>query len=129
MSSEPRVLIVESHDAIRAMLSAILRHQPVAADAVTNAADAYKRITECDYALILIDMDLPDDEGEVLIRRFRRERPEATTFVLALRDPRNARPLDPSFVSAVMNKPIEVDKIADLVRECAAVIPQPENPL
>src|SRR5688500_15547050 len=129
MSSEPRVLIVESHDAIRAMLSAILRHQPVTVDAVTSTADAYKRITECDFALILIDMDLPGDEGEALIRRFRQERPEAPTFILALRDPRNAQTLDPSLVSAVMNKPIEVDKIADLVRECAAAIPPPEDPL
>ena len=31
MSDEPRVLIVESNDALRAMIFTILRHQPVTA--------------------------------------------------------------------------------------------------
>ena len=37
MSDEPRVLIVESNDALRAMIFTILRHQPVGVDtAVTG---------------------------------------------------------------------------------------------
>jgi DNA-binding response OmpR family regulator len=126
-SSEPRVLIIENNDALRAMLFTILRHQPVEVDTAVSAKDALKKVLTCDYALIVLDMDM-SDAGEFLIR-FREERPEATSFVLAVRDARNEEFLDPEIVSAVLNKPLEIDTVAELVRECALVVPPPEDPL
>jgi DNA-binding response OmpR family regulator len=127
MRSEPRVLIVESNDALRAMIFTILRHQPVAVDQSANAEDALKKVTVCDYALIVIDMDVPD--AAQFLARFREERPEATSFVLAVRDTRTDEFLDPDIVAAVLCKPLEIDTLAELVRECAFVVPPPEDPL
>jgi DNA-binding response OmpR family regulator len=129
MSSEPRVLIVESNDALRAMLFTILRYQPVGVDTAVSAEEALRKAAQCDYALIVVDMDMPDKAGETFVSEFREQRPEATTFVMAVRDPRNDTFLDPGLVSAVLNKPLEIDMVADLVRECAAVVPPPEEPL
>lgn len=128
-ASEARVLIVESNDALRVMLFTILRHQPLAVDTATNADEAIERVTTCDYALILIDINLPDGDGPRFLRRFRSERPEATTFVIAVRDPARDENIDPQVVSAILNKPIEIDTMADVVRECAIVVPPPEDPL
>ena len=125
--SEPRVLIVESNDALRAMLFTILRHQPVGVDTAATAHEAWNRVTTCDYALIVIDMDVA--EAGTFLTRFREEREEANTFVLAVRDARNEEFLDPEVVSAVLNKPLEIDTLAELVRECAFVVPPPEDPL
>lgn len=127
MTSEPRVLIVESNDALRAMLFTILRHQPVAVDTAVSAADALEKVTTCDYALLVIDMDMEDSVK--FLERFREERPEATSFVLAVRNARNDDFLDPDMVSAVLCKPLEIDTLAELVRECAIVVPPPEDPL
>ncbi|HEX2060425.1 MAG TPA: response regulator [Thermoanaerobaculia bacterium] len=129
MSSEPRVLIVESNDALRVLLFTILRHQPVDVDTAMTAEDALKKVALCDYALAIVDFDMPDGAGERFVTEFREQRPEATTFVLAVRDPRNDDYLDPSLVSAVLNKPLEIDLLADVVRECAIVVPLPEEPL
>ena len=129
MSDEPRVLIVESNDALRAMLFTILRHQPVGVDTAVTAEDALRKISQCDYALILVDMDMPNSAGESFVQQFNEQRPEATTFVLAVRDPKNDTYLDPNLVSAVLNKPLEIDMLAELVRECAQVVPPPEEPL
>lgn len=129
MSSEPRVLIVETNDALRAMLFAILRHQPVAVDTASSADEALQKVTQCDYALIVIDFDMPLDAGEKFLAHFHDERPESTTFVLAVRDPKNDSYLNPEHVSAVLNKPLEIDVLAEVVRECAAVVPPPEDPL
>jgi two-component system, OmpR family, KDP operon response regulator KdpE len=129
MSSEPRVLIVESNDALRAMLFTILRYQPVGVDTAVTAEDALQKVSQCDYALIVIDMDLPDAGGARFVTEFREARPDATTFVMAVRDPKNDVYLDPELVSAVINKPLEIDMVADLVRECAAVVIPPEDPL
>ena len=126
---EPRVLIIEDNDALRVMLFTILRHQPLAVDTATTADEALEKVMTCDYALILIDIDLADDDGPSFLRRFRRERPEATTFIIAVRDPRKDVTIDPNVVSAILNKPIEIDTLADVVRECAIVVPPPEEPL
>ena len=129
MSDEPRVLIVESNDILRTMLFTILRHQPVGVDTAASAEEALRKVMQCDYALALVDMDIPERAGETFLTAFREERPEATTFVIAVRDPKNETYLDPDLVSAVLNKPLEIDMLTELVRECALAVPAPEDPL
>ncbi|MDQ3282980.1 MAG: response regulator [Acidobacteriota bacterium] len=129
MSDEPRVLIVESNDILRTMLFTILRHQPVAVDTAASAEEALEKVTQCDYALAIVDMDMPERAAETFIVQFNEYRPQATTFILAVRDPKNDMYLDAELVSAVLNKPLEIDMLSELVRECALVVPPPEDPL
>jgi len=129
-ASEARVLIVEDNDALRAMLFTILRHQPLGVDTAIGVEDALEKTRKCDYALILIDMSLAGGEGVNFLTRFREERPDGTSFILAVRDPNNSdQVIDPNLVSAIVNKPLEIDTLADVVRECALVVPPPEEPL
>jgi len=127
--SDPRVLIVESNDVLRVMLFTILRHQPLAVDTAASAEEALERVSKCDYALIVLDMDMPDDDATVFLEEFRGSRPDATSFILAVRDPNGASKIDASHVSAVLNKPLEIDTMAEVVRECAPLVPPPEEPL
>ena len=129
MNDEPRVLIVEHNDVLRVMLFTVLRHQPLGVDTATSAAEALQKVLTCDYALIVVDMDLPDGEAKEFLSGFRDQRPGATTFVLAVRDPKQEEPIDSTLVSAILNKPLELDTLADVVRECALVVPAPEDPL
>lgn len=129
MTTEPRVLIVESNDVLRAMLFTILRHQPVNVDTAVTAEEALRKVNICDYALIVVDLDMPNAAGKMFLERFREDRPAATTFVLAVRDPGDDGFLDPALVSAVLNKPLEITLVAEVVRECAAVVPRPQEPL
>jgi DNA-binding response OmpR family regulator len=129
MASETRVLIIEDNDALRVMLFTVLRHQPLAVDTAANLRDATEKVRSCDYALILIDMDLAGDDAGEFLTAFRDERPGATTFVIAVRDPRKDVIIDPEIVSAILNKPLEIDTMAEVVRECALVVPPPADPL
>lgn len=126
---EPRVLIIEDHDVLRMMLFTLLRHQPLGVDTAASTDAALQRVNTCDYALIVIDMDLADGEADRFLRQFREDRPQATTFVLAVRDPKKTQFVDGTSVSAVLNKPIELDTLSEIVRECAFVVPLPEDPL
>ena len=128
-SHEPRVLIVEDNDALRVLLFTILRHQPLGVDTASTADAALEKASACDYALIIVDVDIADQAGEQFIAEFRQRRPDASTFVLAVRDPNNEAFLDPTLVNAVLNKPLEIDTLAELVRECAHVMPPPEDPV
>jgi DNA-binding response OmpR family regulator len=103
------------------------RQQPLAVDTATTAADALEKAATCDYALILIDADLPDGQAMQFIDSFDAEYPQATTFIVAVRGPAS-EPLVHPRVGAVLNKPLEIDTLAELVRECAAVVPPPEEP-
>jgi DNA-binding NtrC family response regulator len=128
-ASEARVLVIENNDALRVMLFTVLRHQPLGVDTASNAEDAIEKVNSCDYALILLDMNLPDDESEDFLRRFHETRPESTSFILAVRDPRVELTIDPQSVNAIVNKPLEIDTLADVVRECALVVEPPADPL
>jgi len=128
-ASEARVLIIEDNDALRAILFTILRHQPLGVDVAITAEDALERTRRCDYALILIDMDLAGDDSMEFLKRFREERPEGTSFILAVRDPNRDLSIEPGLVSAMVTKPLEIDTLADIVRECALVVPRPADPL
>ncbi|HEU4522041.1 MAG TPA: response regulator [Thermoanaerobaculia bacterium] len=127
MANEPRVLIIEDHDALRAMLFAVLRHQPLAVDTAATLTDALERVASCDYALILIDMSLARDGAEKFFDGYRRINPDASSFIIAVRDPKHDVYIDPDIVSAVINKPLEIDTLAEVVRECAAVMPPSES--
>ena len=127
-TNEPRVLILEDNDALRVMLFTVLRHQPLSVDTAATADEAMTKVESCDYALILVDMNLPDGESEDFLRRFRQSRPEATTFVIAVRDPKSDVVMDADEVDAVLNRPLELDTLAEVVRECALVVPPPEDP-
>ena len=129
MRSEPRVLIIQSNDALRVLLFTILRHQPLSVDTAAYLEEAMEKVQACDYALIIVDMDMPEDAGQQFVYAFREQRPEATTFILAVRDPNGNAHIDSTQVNAVMNKPLEIDTLAELVRECAMVVPPPEDPL
>src|ERR1044071_2146037 len=107
LDEQPRVLIIEDNDVLRVMLFTILRHQPLAVDTARSHEEAMEKVLSCDYALILIDMDLPDDESELFLRDFQQQRPQATSFVIAVRDPQADRYIDSKTVVAVLNKPLE----------------------
>jgi ActR/RegA family two-component response regulator len=98
-------------------------------DTAITAEDALQKTATCDYALAVVDMDMEDEAGQRFVRGLREQRPEATTFILAVRDPNNDAFLDPALVSAVLNKPLEIDTLAEAVRETALVVVPPEEPL
>jgi DNA-binding response OmpR family regulator len=128
-NDEARVLIIEDNDALRVMLFTVLRHQPLGVDTASTADEALEKVSQCDYALILMDANLPHDASNTFLRTFRERRPEATTFIIAVRDPNVEVSIDAGIVSAVLNKPLEIDTLAEVVRECALVVPPPDDPL
>jgi len=117
----------EDNDVLRVMLFTILRHQPLAVDTATTTDDALDRVRTCDYALIVLDADLPDGGASDFMRRFAEEHPDAPTFVVVVRG-LESEPIVHPRVGAVLNKPLEIDTMAELVRECAAVVPPPPEP-
>lgn len=127
MANESRVLIIEDNDVLRVMLFTILRHQPLAVDTATTADEAMEKTMVCDYALVLLDADLPDGAAVEFLDRFDAEHPDVPTFIVVVRSA-DSEAMVHARIGAVLNKPLEIDTLAELVRECAAVVPSSTEP-
>jgi DNA-binding NtrC family response regulator len=125
----PRVLIIESDDALRVLMFTMLRHQPVSVDTATSAAEALEKVGKCDYAMILIDVDMPGAEASSFLEAYAETGREPRSVIIAVRTPASTVPLDPDVVAAILPRPLELDTLAGIVRECAPLIPMPDPPL
>lgn len=128
MSTRPRILVFESNEVLRAIIFTILRHQLIDVDTAASAEQSIQRFSRCDFALAIVDLDNPESELTAFFDYLRQREAGPATFVIALRDPRDTRPVDADLVSAILLKPIEIDTLAEVVRECAHAVPASGQP-
>lgn len=83
-----RVLIVDDEERIRLVLARILRARGIAADAVSDGADAIARTVSGSYDLVILDLLMPGQDGFSALREIMRRRPDQAVLVLScLSDP------------------------------------------
>ena len=80
-----RILVVEDDEDIAALLSRELRALGHAVDQVRLAGDAILAARGTDYALMIVDLGLPDADGLDLVRELRRRSIEAPILMLTAR--------------------------------------------
>jgi DNA-binding response OmpR family regulator len=83
--SRSRILVVEDDEAIAALIARELRALGHTVDIVRLAGDAMLAARGTDYALMIVDLGLPDADGLDLVRDFRRRAIEAPVLMLTAR--------------------------------------------
>ncbi len=78
-----RVLLVEDYDDARVMLQQLMESQGAQVDSAANTKDAFSRMTESDYDVLLCDIGLPGEDGLSFIKRVR-DLPGSKAFVPAV---------------------------------------------
>lgn len=81
-----KVLIVDDHPVVRQGVKLILAAEPdieVTGEAA-NAGDAIRRLGEGAPDLVVLDLNLPDQSGFVVLEHIQRERPELPVLVLSI---------------------------------------------
>ncbi|KIU26023.1 chemotaxis protein CheY [Sphingomonas melonis] len=81
-----RILLVEDDAALARGIAAVLRAKGHALDVVEDGEGALAAARDEPYALILLDLGLPDMDGIDVLRRLRRERNRTPVMVLTARD-------------------------------------------
>ena len=84
-ASQARILVVEDDENIAALLGRELRGLGHTVDAVRFAEDALLAARASDYALMIVDLGLPDGDGLDLVREMRRRSVEAPILMLTAR--------------------------------------------
>ena len=116
------LLIAEDESLIRYSLVTALQSDSVQVTTAANGANALKEITVFpDYDLYIIDLSLPDMNGEELMKKIRKTQPEAKLIVLTgrflnkeamLDSMRTAAELEPFYFIC---KPFELKDVQEVV--------------
>ena len=108
--SSKRVLVADEDEIILAIVRHILKTRGYSVDVVTSAGSLDERLRANSYAAILVDLNL---SGEEWLRALP---PENSARVIAMVSNGDGDSLP---VKATIHKPLELDLLADVVRDAA----------
>lgn len=86
MIAMARILLVEDDPVLARGVAAMLRLKGYTVDVAPDAEDALAAVTDEPYALIVLDLGLPDLDGLEVLRRWRRAGVKTPVLVLTARD-------------------------------------------
>lgn len=115
-STLPRLLIVDDDPAIRDILAAVLRRDGWNTECVADGDSAIQRLETDAFDLIVLDLVMPRGGGEDVIRFIREQGIATRVIVVSALTEERRQELDPSIVSVMLQKPIELNDLRTVVR-------------
>jgi DNA-binding response OmpR family regulator len=121
--ADPLVLIVEDDTAIRTLVMAALKREPIEVHTASDGLIALECVRANDYAVILLDLMMPRLNGYEFLESLESVRPEAEPVIIVMTafESSALRKLPAHRVHAVLHKPFDVERVVELVRDCAFV--------
>lgn len=115
--STPRLLLVEDEPASRLFLQAAAAALPAQVDTAERLSEAYALAKNNDYALWMVDANLPDGDGGALLRRLREHGLDtpAIAHTAACDDSERQRLLADGFIDVAI-KPLSAAAWQDAIR-------------
>jgi len=117
-----RLLIVEDEQALANAMARTLRSRGFQADIALTGAEARERFAALDYALVLMDIRLPDESGYGLLEELHKKRPAPAVVVISGVDygyyvkPVGATEMYLAAVNALRRRALELEYRANLER-------------
>src|SRR5947209_6138757 len=91
-SQGPRLLIVEDEQPLAQAMMRTLKSRGFVADIALTGAEARERFGAVEYAVVLMDIRLPDESGYGLLEELHRKRPSpAVVMISGVDDPELGR--------------------------------------
>lgn len=117
----PKILIVEDDQAIRTLLVAALKREPLESHTAADGLAALECVRHHDYAVILLDLMMPRLNGFDFLESLDAVRPgtQPVIIVMTAFDTAALKMLRPNRVHAVVHKPFDVERVVEMVRDCA----------
>jgi CheY-like chemotaxis protein len=115
-----RVLVVDDEPAIRALVAKIVERAGLTVDTARDGADAIDQIEQHPYAVVVVDLMMPNVDGYELIEHIkRRNGSKPAIIVVSAGDSAALRQLDGSVVHSIVRKPFDIDVLGDLINAAA----------
>jgi len=121
MGLEKRILIVDDDDAIRALLTTVLRKRGASVDAARNGAEALEKLGACRYAIMVLDLMMPIMSGYDVLDRLAPVSASSRPLILVLTAGMESRKFDTALVVGTIAKPFDVDLLVSTITGCLEV--------
>jgi len=110
------VLIADDDAAIRGLLATILGTSECSVDLVSNGLDAIRAFADCEYDLVITDLEMPRLGGKELTRSIRQHNTSVpVVMITGCADPDAMTvELKEAGVSRVISKPFQIAEILSL---------------
>jgi two-component system response regulator TctD len=128
LDGSARILVADADPGLRRQLHKRLLGRDVVLDFVSDGRAAVQRLSEHSYAVVLIDLSLPDVAAERILAPIRAVSATERPVVLVLAPANVARSLDVDLAQIVLRKPCNIAQLVDLVRSCIETGAAPHPP-
>ena len=112
---ERRILVVDDDDAIRALISTVLRRRRLRVDTARNGVEALQKVRHCRYAVVLLDLMMPRMSGHQFLDELRANPPGELPVIIVLTAGLLTRTPLPEIVAASVRKPFDIEMLVDTV--------------
>jgi len=113
-----RVLIAENDPRVRTEIQNKFLEAGIFCDSVGTPDEAIDLLGKAPYALMLLDLDLTEDEGDSTLDRIRSMPDDVRPIVLATTARSGARTADVDLVQMIIRKPLHLSDLAEMIRSC-----------
>jgi DNA-binding response OmpR family regulator len=126
-----QVIVVDDDAGLRTLFIAILERNGFTVDVAPDGRAAYDQISRNAYAVILLDLMMPDVNGFELLERLARECPSLLPRVIVMTGAsrRVVQTLDTTSIWGLIRKPFEIDELVNAVIECGDGRPRVPPPV
>lgn len=117
----PKVLIAEDDSAIRTLLVAALKREPIEVHTANDGVAALECARHHDYSVIVLDLMMPRMNGFEFLETLDSIRGGVQPIIIVMTafDAAALKMLRPNRVHAVVHKPFDVERLVEMVRDCA----------
>jgi len=117
---QARILVADDDQAIRQLVTTIMRREQLSVDSVADGAEAIEKLQEHEYAVILLDLMMPRVDGFGVID-YLASHPSVhkpVVLVITAYADQKFKDVDPDVVAGVLRKPFEVAELGGLIQSC-----------
>ena len=112
-----RALVCEDDPAIRTLVRTILKREGFEVEEAENGTDGLRKMDEGGFDVLVLDLMMPEMSGYDVVEKLR---PDQVKRVIIMTAVATAKPTDfAQPICSLITKPFDVDRFADLVRDCA----------
>ena len=120
MRLEKRILVVDDDDAIRALVSTVLRRRGFRVDTARHGEEALERIARCRYCLLVLDLMMPRLSGYQVLDHLDTMAASVRPLVLVLTAGLEPKSFNPDVVIGTIHKPFDIELLVDTISACLA---------
>ena len=113
-------LVCEDDAAIRALVKTVVVREGFSVDVAANGKDGIEKMREGRYALVVLDLMMPEVDGFAVVKFLKEKRPAGLKRVIVMSAAASViRGEFPEPICRLLPKPFDIDQLTDAVRSCA----------